>query len=441
MTTIFAPITGALNSGVSVIRISGVQTISALKALGFLKNPEHQKIYFHKIIDQNNELIDEALISFFKAPNSLTGEDVAEIGIHSSPFILKKIFNILSAQKNVRFAEAGEFLKTAFLNGKIDLVQAEAVPDLIACETEMQHKQAIRQLQGELGKIYDDWRQRLIEILAQIEAFIDFPEDDLPQNLIDKIDFEVKNLSNEIKNHLNDNNLGQKIKNGLSLAILGLPNVGKSSLINFLAQSEVAIVSDIAGTTRDVLEIHLSIAGIPVKIADTAGLRKSDDKIEQEGVRRAIKKAEEVDIKILILDAINPIIPDQIDFSDAIVLANKIDLEDKKFIKNQDFLKNFKEIIPISINKRINLDIFIKKLEEKVLQIAPQSHCALITQERYRIALKDCLKHLSSFSLNNNIEIAAEDLRLAAFEIGKITGKIDIENILDVIFSRFCIGK
>lgn len=439
MTTIFAPITNAYNSGVVTIRVSGPKVTHCLSLLGFQKTLEHQKVYYHKITDpETAEFIDETLISFFKSPHSLTGEDVAEIGFHSSPFILKKIFTILSSIENVRFAEAGEFLKTAFINGKIDLVQAEAVPDLIAAETEAQHRQALRQLQGELGEIYHDWRQKIIEILAQIEAFIDFPEDDLPQDLIDRITDKVSSLKEQIKHHINDKKIGQKIKEGFSLVIIGAPNAGKSSLINFLAKSEIAIVSDIAGTTRDVVETHLSIAGFPVRIADTAGLRVSEDLIEKEGIKRAFKKAEEADLKILVLDASNPVIPAGLKLENTIILLNKIDLNRSAVMLGA---VNLEHAIAVSIKEKINLDIFLKKLEEKILEIAPKNNYPLITQERYRVALISCLHYLENFNLNKNIELVAEDLRLAATEIGKITGKIDIESILDEIFSRFCIGK
>ena len=258
MQTIFAPITSNFKAGVTLIRISGSQTVKCLQKLGFKGTPQHQKISLQKIRDsKTSEVIDEALISFFKNPHSFTGEDVAEISIHASPFIAKKIFEILSEEKNCRFAEAGEFSKRAFLNNKLDLVQTEAIPDLIAAETEAQHRQALLQLQGKLGQIYEDWRFRLIEISAMLEAAIDFPDEDLPKNIIDKVEEDVKKLRTEILSHLDDKKIGQKIKSGLSLAIIGAPNVGKSSLINFLAQSEIAIVSEIPGTTLDVVEVHL----------------------------------------------------------------------------------------------------------------------------------------------------------------------------------------
>jgi len=433
MFTIFAPITSPIRAGISVIRISGAQTIKCLQTLGFKGEPKHQKISFQKIYQpKTKELIDETLISFFKSPQSFTGEDVAEISIHASPFIAQQIFEILSGVENCRFAEAGEFSKRAFLNNKLDLVQAEAIPDLIAAETAAQHKQALRQLEGKLGKIYEDWRFRLIEISAMIEAAIDFPDEDLPKNIIDKVEKNVAELANEIALHLNDNKVGQKIKNGLNLAIIGAPNVGKSSLINFLAQSEVAIVSEIAGTTRDIVETHLSIAGIAVKISDTAGIRESDDKIELEGIRRALKKASEADLKIFLIDATNPVLREDLIDENTIVVINKIDLAQANL--NSDFIK-------ISLNSAKNTSELIKKLEEKIVEMIPNYGSPLITQERYRSALKNAAINLEDFSMKKNIELAAEDLRMTAREIGKITGKVDIENILDVIFSRFCIGK
>ncbi len=433
MTTIFAPITSPIRSGISVIRISGPTTIECLKTLGFKGEPQHQKISFQKIRDpKTSEIIDEVLISFFKNPHSFTGEDVAEISIHASPFIFKKLLEILSQQKNCRLAEAGEFSKRAFLNEKLDLVQAEAIPDLIAAETAAQHKQALKQLEGKLGEIYEDWRFRLIEISAMLEAAIDFPDEDLPKNICDKVEADVKKLSAEISKHLDDKKIGQKIKDGLSLAIIGAPNVGKSSLINFLAQSEIAIVSEIAGTTRDVVETHLCIAGVAVKISDTAGIRETEDKIEKEGIRRALQKAASADIKIFLVDAANPILREDLIDKNTIVVINKIDLTN---------FKNDHHALTISLTNNTNTSELIKKLEEKILEIIPSQNSPLITQERYRVALKNSVENLENFSLKKNIELAAEDLRMTAREIGKINGKIDVENILDVIFSRFCIGK
>ena len=447
MKTICATITSPLRSSVTIIRISGSQTLKCLEKFGVKNQVIPQKSFFHKIIFEDGaELIDEAIITFFKAPRSFTGEDVAEISVHSSQYVLKKIFEKLLSIENVDLAGAGEFSKRAFLNGKIDLVQAEAIPDLIASETEAQHKQAILQLQGNLGKIYENWRHKIMEISAFVEALIDFPEDDLPADIVDKINQEVVDLKSQISQHLNDNKVGQKIKNGLSLAIIGAPNSGKSSLINFLAQSEVAIVSEIAGTTRDIIDTHLEIAGVPVIISDTAGIRLSTDLIEQEGVKRAIKKAQDADIKIYLVDALNPIIQKDLIDKNTILVFNKIDKILNNAIDFEKIIANFdidKEIIflTISITKNINFSQFFEALKEKIDLLIPSFNSPLITQERYRSSLQNCLNSLESFNLDKNIEICAENLRICINEIGKINGKIDIENILDLIFSKFCIGK
>ncbi len=447
MKTICATITSPLRSSITVIRISGSQALKCLEKIGVKNQPIPQKSFFHKIIfDNDDELIDEAIITFFKAPRSFTGEDVAEISIHSSQYILKRIFAKLLSLENVDLASAGEFSKRAFLNGKIDLVQAEAIPDLIASETEAQHKQAISQLSGNLGKIYENWRHKIIEISAFIEALIDFPEDDLPISIIDKINLDVNDLKTQISQHLNDNKAGHKIKNGLSLAIIGAPNAGKSSLMNFLAQSEVAIVSEIAGTTRDIIDIHLEIAGVPVIISDTAGIRLSDDLIEQEGVKRALNKAQNADIKIYLVDTLNPIIQKNLIDENTILVFNKIDkisndeINFKKIISDAG-IDNQNNFLIISVAKNINISKLFEALKEKIDLLIPNFNSPLITQERYRISLQNCLKSLENLNLNKNIEICAENLRICANEIAKINGKIDIENILDLIFSKFCIGK
>jgi tRNA modification GTPase len=359
---------------------------------------------------------------------------------------LKRIFAKLLSIENVDLASAGEFSKRAFLNGKIDLVQAEAIPDLIASETEAQHKQAILQLSGNLGKIYENWRHKIIELSAFVEALIDFPEDDLPMNIIEKINQEIAILKNQISQHLNDNKVGQKIKNGLSLAIIGAPNSGKSSLMNFLAQSEVAIVSEIAGTTRDIIDVHLEIAGIPVILSDTAGIRLSTDLIEQEGIKRALNKAQNADIKIYLIDTLNPIIQKNLVDERTILVFNKIDkiLDDKIDYEKilADFeMNNENNFLTISILKNINISKFFEALKAKIELLIPNFNSPLITQERYRISLQNCLNNLENFNFNNDIEICAENLRICIHEIAKINGKIDIENILDVIFSKFCIGK
>ncbi len=437
MITIFAPITAIGISGVATVRISGDKALWCLVQLGVDNLPPANQVKFTKIFDpKTSELIDETVVAFFQAPHSFTGEDVVEISIHGSPYILKKLIQVLSSFDRVRMAQPGEFSKIAFLNGKIDLVQAEAIVDLIKSETEAQHQQALKQLSGELGRIYDNWRTSIIEILALIESFIDFPDEDLPDYVIDEATKKVRKLQEEISLHLNDNKRGQKIKDGLSLAIIGSPNVGKSSLLNFLAKSEVAIVSEIAGTTRDIIEIHLDIAGVAVKIADTAGIRESDDRIEQEGIKRALKKAQDADLKIILIDAADKGFETDFGSQNIITVLNKIDLSGEVLEKSA---QNYD--VGISLKTGKNLELLLKRLEEKVLEILPKQSNPLITQERYRVALSQALHSLANFSLEKNIELAAEDLRIASYEIAKITGRIDVDDILDVVFSKFCIGK
>ena len=439
--TIFAPITAIGKAGVAVIRISGSKALQAVKFLGVNKNLKPRISNLCSITDpESKEIIDNALITFFKAPNSFTGEDVIELNLHASSYIIRRVTELLLKLEDVRLAEAGEFSKTAFLNGKMDLVQAEAIVDLIESETKEQHKQALRQMHGDLSNIYENWRERLINITANIEAYIDFPDEDLPEDIINDLESRVKELIEEINNHLHDNKRGEKIRNGLSLAIIGAPNVGKSSLINYLAKSEVAIISDIAGTTRDIVETHLEIAGIAVVIADTAGLRETEDLIEKEGVKRALKKADLADLKILVLD-VNDLkdFNKNIDISlnDSLVVINKVDLKE---VTIPDNIKKYNPIL-ISIKNKINLEELLRILEEKVKNLTLPGNSALITRQRYRYALKEALDNLSVFSLQKNIELAAEDLRLAVRAIGKITGKVEVDDILDVIFSGFCIGK
>lgn len=434
MTTIFAPINSITGSCVSTIRISGEKSLLLAKKLG-LKSIKANEIKFVKIKDvQNDILIDEALISYFQAPNSFTGQDIIEISIHSSNFIYKKISEILLREKDVRIAQAGEFSQLAFLNNKLDLVQAEAIIDLIKSETELQHQQALKQLSGEGGKKYKNWRNKIIEILALIESFIDFPDEDLPQEIIDLANEKIQNLKSEISINLK-NDKGQKIKDGINLSIIGAPNVGKSTLLNYLAQSDVAIVSEIEGTTRDIININLDISGVAVKISDTAGIRQTNDLIEKEGIKRAFKNAHNSDLIIFIDDGSN-----QIDFlkefknNKIIKVLNKIDLDNNSH-KSDQF------DVAISLKKNVNLDSLFEKISQNIKELIPQNSEFFITQERYKSALKSALFSLEEFDLENNIEIAAENLRIAASEIAKITGEISVDDILDVIFSKFCIGK
>lgn len=444
MSTIFALISSPYASSVAVIRISGPKAFDCIREFGFKKKITPRFCYFHQLkIKNSDEILDEALLTFFPNPCSFTGEDVLEISIHNSPYIINQIFLTLANIEDVRHAQAGEFSKRAFLNGKIDLIQAEAIPDLIASETKAQHRQAMQQLQGNLGKIYDDWRQQILEVLAFVEALIDFPEDDLPHSIYENIKNKISTLITEIQGHLNDNKIGEKIKNGINLAIIGAPNVGKSSLINLLAKSDVAIVSEIAGTTRDVLEVHLDIAGIAVKIADTAGIRISDDIIEKEGIKRAINKAQNADIILYLIDGSNPIINPDFIHEKTIIVINKIDknIDENSLSIIKNNLISSPKIVKISILTQTNIEDLFNLIKEKIEEMMPSPNISVITQERYRKAIDNILQQLQVFDINNNIEISAENLRICLNEFAKINGKFNIDEMLDIIFSKFCIGK
>ena len=438
--TIFAPLTIKGKCSIYVFRISGSRVDDCLSAFGvFSKNLKHKSANLCKLRDENNNVLDEAIILYFKSPNSFTGEDVCEINIHCSDYIINKVFKILLNVNGVRLAENGEFSKRAFLNNKFDLIQAESIVDLVNSKTELQHKQAIEQLEGKNSRFFNDLRQDILDLSSSIEANIDFPEDETASIDINN----VNNLISKIENVLDDNNVAKKIKNGLNISIIGEPNVGKSSFLNYLAKKDLAIVSDIAGTTRDVIGTSLDINGVLVNIFDTAGIRNTNDPIEKEGVKRAIKNAEEADLRILILSPENIVINEEIEKlidNNTIVILNKIDM-----LKNNDILNKLKDkyndIIPISIKNNLNLDKVMEKISNFIDEnITPYSNTN-ITQERYRKELNEAIKYLKDITIDMPIEIMAEKIRLSAFCIGKITGQINTEEVLNNIFSKFCIGK
>ncbi len=438
MTTIFAPTSTFSGSSIVTIRISGEKSMECAQKLGFILVRPNM-VQFVKI-KHNNQIIDEALAVYFKAPHSFTGQDIVEISIHASIYIYNKISEILMQIQSVRLAEPGEFSKIAFLNNKLDLIQAEAIIDLIKSETSLQHKQAIKQISGQFAKIYDELRDKIIEILALIESIIDFPDEDLPKKIIDLVNEKVLRLKNEIRTHLEDKKRGQKIKEGLELVIIGAPNVGKSSLINYLTNSHMAIISDIAGTTRDILEANLDIAGVAVRLIDTAGIRKSENIIEKEGIKRAILRAKKSDLVLYVDDLacnFNKEILNDLynsDFSGEVIkIFNKLDIA-----KNQDS-KEFD--VAISLKEKTNLDKLNKLIKSKVKKIIPDDCNFLITRQRHRKSLESAFEALENFNLEMNIELASEELRHCANEIAKITGRINVDDVLDAVFSKFCIGK
>ena len=442
--TIYALSSGKGISGISVIRISGSKTKEVILKLTKrdLPNPRvATKRKFNKF--NNNELIDEGILIWFPGPMSYTGEDMAEFHVHGSKAVVDAMYTSISSVDDCRLAEPGEFTKIAFQNGKINLLKAESISDLISSETEIQRQQAIKIMSGKNFDKFNSIRNRLLKILSSVEAKIDFPEEDLPTNILNDIHFQTKSIKEEIEKILNDQKVGERIREGFKIAIIGPTNAGKSSLLNYLSRRNVAIVSEIAGTTRDVIESHLNLDGYPVVLSDTAGIRDSKDEIEKKGIKLALNKAEYADLNIIVID------PKSIDFAsdfehlaikNSIYVVNKTDLGVDK-IKNQ--IKKYNPIY-ISIKEEKNLDELIMKIKGNLKNKFISSEDIFITRQRHRFNLEKCVEQLNSFEDKKSLDDfdkAAEDLRLATRYLGIIVGKIDVEEILGSIFSDFCIGK
>ena len=436
--TIYALATSPGRSGVAVIRISGPQARAALEALTRRDLPKPRVATLRRLRDADDEPIDDALALWFPAPHSFTGEDVAELHLHGGPAVIAAALAVLGAQDGLRLAEPGEFTRRAFDHDKLDLAQVEGIADLIAAETEMQRRQALRQAEGALSRRLEAWRTDLTRVLARLEAYIDFPDEDLPQQLLASIEAELgqigRTLATELAGHA-----AERLRDGLTIAILGAPNVGKSSIINKLAQREAAIVSSIAGTTRDVIEVRMDIAGYPVTLADTAGLRQTADEIEQEGVRRALARAEHADIKLLVFDG------GQWPTVDA-ETAKLIDEGSICVLNKADLLR---EPEPVAIAGRAALKLSCRTglgLEALIEAITAAAKGAMsggemLTRARHRAAVSEAKAALDRARAAQALELKAEDLRLAVRAIGRIAGRIDVEDVLDLIFKEFCIGK
>ena len=454
--TIYALSSGPGISGVAVIRLSGQDTSKVIQLLTGKETPKPRVATLRKINKINtSELIDEGLILWFPGPESYTGEDMAEIQVHGSKAVVDALHSSLSDVENCRLAEPGEFTKLAFQNGKINLLKAESIADLISSETEIQRQQAIKIVNGKSSDQFNFLREKLLKILSHVEAKIDFPEEDLPNNILDEIKNNSDEVINKIKKILNDQKVGERIREGFKIAIVDPTNAGKSSLMNYLSNRDVAIVSEIAGTTRDVIETHLNINGYPVIISDTAGIRDSQDEIEKKGIKLALKKAEESDLRIVVLH------PENLDFKpfledsnteNTIVVLNKSDIKLGKppgignYFRFNHLGKNLKDIniIHTSIKEEENLVDLINAIKEKLKNKFISSDDIFITRERHRQHLQQCLDHLNNFNQKKEIEDydkAAEDLRLATRHLGIIVGKVDVEEILGSIFNDFCIGK
>ena len=442
--TIFALSSGPGLSGIAVIRVSGSNTKKVLKNMTFLPIPRPKVASIRKFINpETKDLIDQGILLWFPGPESYTGEDMAEFHVHGSKAVIEAINLCLSKIEGCRLAEPGEFTKIAFQNGKINLLKAESISDLISSETEIQRKQAIKIMSGKSSDKFNSLRERLLKILSNIEAKIDFPDEDLPDNILKNIHSETKSIKNEIDKILNDQKVGERIREGFKIAIIGPTNAGKSSLLNYLSKRDIAIVSEIAGTTRDVIEAHLNLNGYPVVISDTAGIRDSKDEIEKKGIKLALERAENADLNLIVIE------PKSADFShflkkfrpkNSILVINKMELGVDNITEE---IKNYEPVL-ISIKNEKNLDKLINLIKENLKNKFILQDDIYITRQRHRTNLEKCVQHLTNFEEKNSLEDfdkAAEDLRLATRHLGTIVGKVDVEEILGSIFNDFCIGK
>lgn len=439
--TIFAPATAPGQAGVAVIRVSGPGAAAAAADLTGSAVPPPRSAVLRTLRGPDGDVIDRGLVLWFPGPNSFTGEDVVEFQVHGGRAVAAALADALIARTPVRPAAPGEFTRRAFLNGRLDLTEAEGLADLVAAETAAQRRQALRQMSGSLGRLYETWRTDLISLLAHAEADIDFPDEDLPDGLAATVRPRVIELRDRIAAHLDDGQRGERLRDGLYVVIVGPPNAGKSSLLNALARRDAAIVSTIAGTTRDVIEVHLDIGGYPVLLADTAGLRRAADAIEGEGVRRALARAAQADLKIVLADATGAgaagaEVAELID-ADSLVALNKVDLAPAA----GPVAVAGHPALPISVKTGSGMTTFLSTLEDMVASRLDAGGAPMLTRARHRAALEECHAALQRAVGADATELVAEDLRLAARGLGRITGRVDVEDILDVVFADFCIGK
>lgn len=443
--TIYALSSAHGKAGVSVVRVSGPAAFDSFRALTGRAEPGIRKAVFTPLKNpEDNTMIDHALVLCFENPHSFTGEKVVEYQLHGSPAVLESLFSALSKCQGHRPAEHGEYTRRAFENGKLDLTEAEAIADLINAETAAQKEQALLQMGGVLSRLYAGWRERLVRIMAYIEAVIDFPDENIPDSQILTQRPALEALQQEIREHLNDNRRGERLREGIHIVVLGAPNAGKSSLINALAQRDVAIVSPMAGTTRDIVEVHLNLAGYPVIVSDTAGLRDlshaRDDghaQVEGEGIRRALARANESDLRILLFDGTVP--------EDAQTSAQRT--SNTIIVYNKADEKNFTAQLPdgalrLSIKTGDGMKALLSALETNIKSLYEGFRDApSLTRARHRATLEECVSCLDAACVANVPELMAEEIRSAARALGRITGRVDVEDLLDVIFRDFCIGK
>lgn len=433
--TIFALSSGRLPSGVAVLRISGPQTGFVVETI-CQKTPEVRKAVYCRFKDPHGEILDSGLVIYFAGPNSFTGEDCAEFHIHGGIAVVEKFLETLSDFKNCRLAEAGEFTRRAFANGKMDLTMAEGLADLISSETETQRRLAQQVASGAQRNLYMEWRQKIIQSRAFIEAELDFADEgDVPGSVSDRIWEEMRLFTSIIEKHIEDGKRGSMLRDGFHIVIIGAPNAGKSSLMNLLAARDVAIISDEAGTTRDLLEVKLNLNGVVSYITDTAGIRETEGKIEKIGIQRAKDKAIEADLILYIEDASEPIIVETSEFSAPVwKIGNKADLSNNQNISYKYMISaKSGEGVSILLN---DLTGFITEKTKLQSDVVP-------TRRRHIDLLNKCKTEIHNAYINDRLplELRAENLRHASQYLGRITGDVDVEDILDVVFSQFCIGK
>lgn len=452
METIYAPATAPGRAAVAVLRLSGPDAGAILTALTGRPLPRPRRAVLARLRDPADpaDRIDRALALWFPAPASFTGEDVVELHLHGGRAVLDALVAAIGADGRARLAEPGEFTRRAFLNHKLDLTEAEAVADLVDAETRAQARQALRQLDGALGRLYGDWARRLTRLLAHLEADLDFPDEDLPGGVAASVAPEVDRLIAEIAAHLDDARRGERLREGVEIAIIGPPNAGKSSLLNALARRDAAIVSAIPGTTRDVIEVQLDLGGYPVVLADTAGLRETADAIEDEGIRRALARAERADLSLVVLDAAGG--PDALDAvrrrlsAEALLVLNKADRVTEALRAAWDRALAAEGVPPaavawLSVTTGDGLKPLLSAVTGRVAALVGGGTGAPLTRARHREALEYAKAALERFRAAPLPELAAEDVRLAVRALGRITGRVDVEDLLDVIFRDFCIGK
>ena len=442
--TIFALSSAPGRAGVAVIRVSGGAAADALRALTGIASPSPRVATRGRLVrPDDGEMLDDGLVLWFPAPRSFTGEDVVEFQIHGGNAVVSAVLESLSRLPGLTMAEPGEFTRRAFLAGKLDLTEAEGLIDLIDSETEAQRRQALRQSKGALGRLYGEWRERLLRVLAHFEATIDFPDEELPESVENSVKQGMLGIIEELSDHLDDNRRGERLRDGVQIAILGAPNVGKSSLLNLFSRREAAIVSSQAGTTRDVIEVHLDLGGYPVLLADTAGIRETADSVEAEGVLRARARADEADLKLFVCDAADAEEALKSGFvdGDTIVVLNKTDLLPVGVGGFGQTKSPALAVCAVSVQDGDGIEALLDAVGSAVQARFGQSGGPVITRTRHRAAVESCRDALVRSVSADLPELSAEDVRLAMRFLGRITGTVDVEDLLDVIFRDFCIGK